>query len=135
MEINTLRLRQDRVKIELKEDTGYHNYDLSELRSVTRGQDQFFNEMIRTFIENAEEGLRQFREEYKKENWQGIRETAHRLIPSYKHLSIKTGVSNLIELKNRCREQPDRIHLAALISKIEKDTQGVISQLKLEIKE
>ena len=133
LEINTIRLQQDTARIELKEDKGYQNYDLSELRTVTRGQDQFFNEMIRTFIENSEKGLRQFREEFTRENWQGVREIAHRLIPSYKHLSINSVVSNLIELKNRCREQPDRIHLAALISKIEKESKEVISQLKLEI--
>jgi hypothetical protein len=79
--------------------------------------------------------LKQFRKDFKQEDWKGIRETAHRLIPSFKHLSIKSGVSDLIELKNRCREHPDRIHLAAMISKIEDETQEVVSQLKQEIKQ
>ncbi|MGW8314186.1 MAG: ATP-binding protein [Bacteroidales bacterium] len=134
LEINTIRLQQDPVRIELKEDEELKDYDLSELMAVTRGSDEFFNEMITTFIENAQDGLKQFRKAFKQEDWQGIRETAHRLIPSYKHLSIKSGVSDLIELKNRCREHPDRIHLAAMISKIEDETQEVISQLKQELK-
>lgn len=134
LEINTIRLQQDTVRIELKEDEELKDYDLSELMAVTRGNDEFFNEMITTFIENAQDGLKQFRKAFKKEDWQGIRETAHRLIPSFKHLSIKSGVSDLIELKNRCREHPDRIHLAAMISKIEDETQEVISQLKQELK-
>jgi HPt (histidine-containing phosphotransfer) domain-containing protein len=135
LEINTLRLQQDAVKIELKEDEGQKSYDLSELLAVTKGNAQFFNEMIVTFIENAQEGLKQFRKDFKQENWLGIRDTAHRLIPSFKHLSIKSVVSYLIELKNRCREHPDRIHLAAIISKIEEETNEVIAQLKQEIKE
>jgi signal transduction histidine kinase/CheY-like chemotaxis protein len=135
LEINTIRLQEDMVKIELKEDEEQKNYDLAELLAVTRGNDQFFNEMITTFIENARDGLKQFRKDFKHENWQGIRETAHRLIPSFKHLSIRSGVSDLIELKNRCREHPDRIHLAAMISKIEDDTREVISQLQQEIKQ
>jgi signal transduction histidine kinase/response regulator RpfG family c-di-GMP phosphodiesterase len=133
MDISSSTLQQEAVKIVLKEDVGLKSYDLDELRSVTRGNDAFFKEMIETFIQNAEKGLQQFRQEYERENWKGIRETAHRLIPSFKHLSIKSGVSNLIELKNRCRKKPDMIHLATLISKIEKETEEVITQLKQEI--
>ena len=45
--------------------------------------------------------LRQIREAYSRADWEGIRETSHRLIPSYKHLSIHGVVSDLIELKSR----------------------------------
>ncbi len=105
-------------------------YDLSELKSVTRGNQGFFNEMIDTFISNSKEGVRQIRDYFEEENWTEMQETAHRLIPSFKHLGIKMVVSDLIEIKGGPSVQLDRDRLETLVSNIEEITNLVISNLE-----
>jgi signal transduction histidine kinase/CheY-like chemotaxis protein len=107
-------------------------YDLSELKAVTRQNSEFFYEMIDTFINNAERGLEEIRVAHEKKDWYRIGETAHRLIPSYKHLKIKKVVSNLIELKSITQNDPAPNDLAMLISKIERKTGEVIKRLRQE---
>jgi len=115
-----------------KEDQGVLLYDLSELLSVTRGNQAFFNEMIDTFISNSKEGVRQLRDFFEKENWKDIQETAHRLIPSFKHLGIKVVVSDLIEIKSKSAMPVDRDRLEALVGNVEVITNKVICKLENE---
>jgi CheY-like chemotaxis protein len=121
------------IKIVLKEDKGDAMYDLAELRSVTRNQASFFNDMLETFIENASEGTEQIRRAFDRGDFDQVRETAHRLIPSYKHLVIRKVVSNLVELKNLSALGSDTARMELLISRICSDSDFVIRELKKEL--
>jgi len=126
-------IQHETIRIVLKEEQESTLYDLSELRSITRDNEAFFNEMIQTFIENAENGIEQIKTAYKAGEWDEVRESAHRLTPSFKHLSIKSAVSDLIELKQRSTDEPGGEEVSRLIAKIEIETAEVIEQLKNEI--
>lgn len=133
LEVDSKLIHQESSKIILKEDPGNSLYDLEELRTITRGNPAFFNEMINTFLENAENGVLQIREAYSSAHWEGIRDTSHRLIPSYKHLSIHGVVSDLIELKSLAGKGEEPNRLGFLIDRIEKETATVASKLAKEI--
>ncbi|HER10045.1 MAG TPA: response regulator [Bacteroides sp.] len=120
------------LEIRLIEFNAQPLFDLRELKTVTRQNKEFFNEMIETFIHNAERGVAQIRSAYEKKDWHTISETAHRLIPSYKHLGIKKVVSNLIELKSKTQHDPLPDNLSVLISKIERKTKEVTRRLEKE---
>ncbi|MFO7935841.1 MAG: ATP-binding protein [Bacteroidales bacterium] len=122
----------DTPEIRLVEFDGQPLYDLRELRAVTRKNREFYNEMIQTFISNAQNGIEQIKSAFEKQQWEVIRETAHRLIPSYKHLEVKRVVSDLVELKNRAEKDPSCDRLSGLIDRIEKETFEVVEQLKQE---
>lgn len=132
MEVDTDQIKHETIKIVLKEDKESMLYDLGELRSVTRGNEAFFTEMIQTFIENASEGIEQIRRAIENSEWTDVRETAHRLIPSFKHLSIKTVVSDLVELKNESVQDNGREIVMQLIDRIEEVTGEVVNNLKQE---
>jgi signal transduction histidine kinase/response regulator of citrate/malate metabolism len=132
MEIDSDLIRHETIQIVLQEDTESQLYDLGELRSVTRGSEAFFTEMIQTFIENAIEGIQQIRAAAGNKAWTDMRETAHRLIPSFKHLSIKSVVSDLVELKNVTGQSPDKNRVMKLIHRIEEATEQVVNELKQE---
>ncbi|RPI45019.1 MAG: Hpt domain-containing protein [Bacteroidetes bacterium] len=99
---------------------------------MTKNNPEFFNQMIQTFISNAHTGIDQIRTACDKEDWKMIRETAHRLIPSFKHLDVRKGVLDLVEIKNRCEGKPDRQILSKLISRIGKETEEVLEMLRKE---
>jgi len=133
LEVDSRIFHQESSKIILREDPGNSLYDLKELRNITRGNPEFFNEMIHTFLENAETGILQIRNAYKEADWEGIRDTSHRLIPSYKHLSIKGVASDLVELKSLAKKGEESSRLTFLIDRIEKDTARVTFKLAKEI--
>jgi HPt (histidine-containing phosphotransfer) domain-containing protein len=132
MEVDSDLIQHETIQIVLQEDTSSQLYDLSELRSVTRGSKAFFTEMIQTFIENAMEGIQQIRAAIENKEWTNMRETAHRLIPSFKHLSIKSVVSDLVELKNETGQSTDNERIMKLIERIEGATEEVVNELKQE---
>jgi len=123
---------EESTQIRLVDFDGQPAYNLRELRTVTRKNREFFNEMIQTFINNAKNGVEQIKSAHKNEDWRVIRETAHRLIPSYKHLEIKKVVSDLVELKNRAENNPSADQLSGLISRIDKETAEVVKHLNKE---
>jgi len=135
LEVDPELIRHETVKIVLKEDVGDALYDLTELRSVTRNQADFFNDMLKTFIDNASQGNKQIMKAFREKKYALVGETAHRLIPSYKHLGIKKVVSDLVELKNISEKESARKRMDMLITRIEKDSNHIMKKLKNEIME
>ncbi|MDF1575846.1 MAG: ATP-binding protein [Bacteroidales bacterium] len=132
LDVNPELIRYETVKIVLKEDPGDALYDLTELRSVTRDQASFFNEMLETFMENAAGGTARMQKAFEQGDYALVMETAHRLIPSYKHLAITKVVSDLVELKNICARESDSERMNMLVSRIASDSVRIIGELKKE---
>jgi signal transduction histidine kinase/DNA-binding NarL/FixJ family response regulator len=126
------RIILDKTEVRIQELKEVPLYNLNELRNVTSSNREFFHEMIRTFEQNATEGVKILKSSFKKKDWTQIRETAHKLIPSYKHLDIKTVVSDLVELKTRLFENPDPDIISKLIRNIDEVTGKVIKSMRNE---
>ena len=63
--------------------------------------------MLDTFINNSEDAIETFERLLKEKNWVQIGETAHRLLPSYRHLKIDSVIENLVNLKTLTLIEPD----------------------------
>lgn len=109
-------------------------YDLGQLEKVTRGYPEFFNEMIRTFMNNAREGTELLKKYAEQENWEQVRELCHRLLPSYRHLEINHIISDLNLLRGKIKKKEDPVSLLRLIDRISEGTSRIITQLQDEIK-
>lgn len=83
----------------IEEITKPKKYDLSELVKMANDDKDFINSMLDTFIDNSESTIHLFKKYLKDENWVEIGETAHKILPSYKHLKINDVVSKLNEIK------------------------------------
>jgi CheY-like chemotaxis protein/two-component sensor histidine kinase len=126
------RVREDPVQTSHLSISKEPLYDLRSLRSVSRDQEDFFYEMIDTFIENARKGMNELETALSKNDLHQVIETSHRLVPSYKHLEIRSVVSSLLELKSRAQEGADQGTLRNLISRIRLETDAIIEQLGRE---
>lgn len=107
-------------------------FNLRALRSVSREQEDFFYEMIETFIENARKGMKELEMALSENDMDQLIETSHRLVPSYKHLEIRSVVSSLMELKSRAQEGADTDALRNLVARIRLETDAIIEQLGQE---
>lgn len=68
-------------------------YDLKELINISRGDIQFYNKTLKSFISAAEEVLLRIRELHEKQEWHELGEQAHKIISSSRFLGL-SGIAN-----------------------------------------
>ncbi|MEZ5149441.1 MAG: ATP-binding protein, partial [Bacteroidales bacterium] len=79
-------VKKKEQKTEAAESTsGTLIYDLSELKAITRNEPGFLVSMLDTFLHNMKNGMKKIRQHTDQKNWTLLGETAHKLIPSFKH--------------------------------------------------
>lgn len=133
-----LELREKNTKNEvehtvLKENTKVDLYDLSELIRMADGNQQFVNDMLVTFIENTENTVHLFKQFLKEQNWKQIGETAHKIIPAYKHLQVNSVVEMLLELKDITLEKNDHKRVLELTKSIINVMEDLLNSLRKEV--
>ena len=133
LNINKRPIQLTKAEIILKEEEKEPLFNLYELKRITRGNKDIFTKMINTFIGNASDAIQSMQKNLKNKNWKNIGETAHKIIPSYKHLDINTVVSDLMELKIKTLIAPNYEDVPQLINNVSKSTKKIINLLKQEI--
>lgn len=90
-------------------------YDLSKLIELSRGNDAFVKKMVNLFIEQTKLSLTQFKEAINQNDYQRIKEIAHRIKPSIDNMGI-ASLKNLIRAVEQ--EAADKQPLTMLLPKI-----------------
>lgn len=136
LDISLVKHEQPVIKIILKDDYNSDNklYNLSELYKIAKGEKKFINEMLMTFIENAEESIYLFKIFLKEKKWKHISEAAHKLLPSFRHLNIKEVIPLLIDLKDKASSSKEKESIPPLLEKTIIEMKKVIAEIKKEIK-
>jgi len=87
------------VKTDEKDvDTSLH-IDLSDLNKAMRGNKMMINKMLQSFIDNTNGGVDELKAALVNNDWDAIRETAHRLVSSFRYFKIEaaSGLLKAIE--------------------------------------
>ncbi|TVQ16183.1 MAG: response regulator, partial [Bacteroidetes bacterium] len=93
-------------------------FDLDQLRQITRGDQDFMQLMLNSFIENGELMQKKIISDLKKEDYRGIAEAAHRLHPSAEQLGMEKATVLLKKIeekylrKNNYKPDPQLIQIA-----------------------
>jgi len=83
----------------IREVTVLKRIDLGNLRRTAGGDEQFVREMLVTFLEGTEKGLRKMAEHLEAGDMPGIADIAHKLIPQCRHLGAVELSSLLTEVE------------------------------------
>jgi PAS domain S-box-containing protein len=110
-------------------------YNLKELMKMSDGQKTFVNRMLTTFIENAENAVFLMDQLVREHKWEQIGETAHKLLPSFRHLEVEDTIIKLSELNRKTLIDPDFDSVPQLVEETKKEIEKTISRLKQEIGE
>ena len=89
--------------------------------------------MVRIFIENSERSIEQMEELIEKERWQQIGETAHRILPSLRHLQVENVVKKLLEIKEITLPDQDYEAVPELVKSTVQELKSIIEELKTEL--
>ncbi len=75
-------------------------FDTALLLKNAGGDFDFFNQMINTFIRNSKASINGFENDLTENNWKGIGEKAHKMIPSFKYFALTEMANELSKLED-----------------------------------
>lgn len=107
-------------------------YDLSNLKTMSHGDDEFVNKMIDLFLEQAELSIIQISEANLKEDYEAISKIAHKLKSSAGNMGINSVKNDIRELERICVEKNELERVSDLIQRVSSTLYNVIKQLRSE---
>ncbi len=110
------------------------DYNLDELKEMSDNNQEFINRMIYLFIKNSEESIAKFKHLLADKKWREIGETAHKILPSYRHLKVDHIVILLSRIKEKTLINADYDELPLLIHNTIEQMETLIPKIKTEIK-
>ncbi len=95
----------------LTEPVSEHKINLSYLKQIADGNDEFIIEMIEMFLNKTPEALEQMNTCYQQNNWDELRKIAHRIKPSFSYIGLSGTQNTLAEIEKLSEEasQPEKV--------------------------
>lgn len=102
----------------VQQNNSSNSYNLAGLKKMADNDDEFINQAINIFIKNSEEAASKFRKSLKERDWKEIGETAHRILPSFRHLEVDSVIPDLVEIKTKTLISNDSRGVESLVKSI-----------------
>ena len=121
--------------IEGKKETETIKYvDLSYLSKLTKSNPKLMTEMIQAYLVQTPPLISSMKESHKNKDWQLLKATVHKMIPSFAIMGINPQFT---ELAKKIQEYADKLEMTAelndLIAKLEKVCMQSCSELESEL--
>ncbi|MBA3704591.1 MAG: Hpt domain-containing protein [Bacteroidetes bacterium] len=107
--------------------------DLSYLKELSNGSNQFMTEMITLFITQTPEALDSMEKHLKNKDWKLLRTVAHKIKPSISFVGLKEIESDIRTVEESAANETGLERLPDLISKINEVCNEGIKELKEEL--
>jgi HPt (histidine-containing phosphotransfer) domain-containing protein len=105
-------------------------YDLSKLRVICGGNEQFIQKMVRVFNSESIAAVKQIKEAYLNNDIEKIASTAHRIKPSVQNMGINSLTENILQLESFDITKNGKETLLPLINRLSEVINKVVMQLK-----
>ncbi|NBC82178.1 MAG: response regulator [Bacteroidetes bacterium] len=117
----------------LHDEKNHKSYDLSELKQVAKSDNQFYINMLNTFINNTKEGLQKLDDHLATKKWEDLGEAAHKMLPSFRHIKVNYVIDKLFTIKIKTLEEKNYEGLTELVEEVKKESNELITDLEQEI--
>jgi len=107
--------------------------NLSFLREISDGNAQFFKEFLEMFITNTPPALQELQNSYSSKNWEKLRQTAHKMKPSFNYIGMKELNQLSGKVEELARNQAESKEIEYMINQILQDTNIALAELKKEL--
>lgn len=119
-------------KTELGSDHESKPYDLNDLINISKGDIQFYNRTLKSFVTTAEEVLVRIRELYEKQQWHEVGEQAHKIISSSRFLGLTTVANTCAKIEDNTVRSDNHELVPELLSDLTGMLEKILPQLKNE---
>ena len=105
-------------------------YDLTPLRKICNGSQQLISDMLRTFIKQVPETMKDIRLAYQQRNFEALFAAAHNIKPNIDMLEISSLKNHIREIERFAGEQKNGSELLGLIDVLDMVLIKVVENLK-----
>ncbi|MDF1571114.1 MAG: ATP-binding protein [Bacteroidales bacterium] len=105
-------------------------YDLKDLINISRGDIQFYNKTLKSFVSAAEEVLLRIRELHEKQEWHELGEQAHKIISSSRFLGL-SGIANTCA---KIEDNTVRSDNHEMVPELVRDLTGMLEKILPQLK-
>ena len=121
------------VDEKINADLSRGKIDLTYLKQIADGNAGFIIEMIEMFLNNTPEALEKLNENFKKQNWEELKQIAHRIKPSYAYMGLPDVQKMLAEIEMCSDSQSGLDKIPELISCVCTTSKSVFKELEKEL--
>jgi CheY-like chemotaxis protein len=110
--------------------------NLSYLREVSGNNAEFITQMIELFLQKTPEALEEMNERFRQQNWEELRNIAHRIKPSYTYVGLAEIHKMLAEIEREALENHSQTNVdkvSTLISEVGSKSKEAFKALKEEL--
>lgn len=118
---------------EFKKKTTDLNVDLSYLRDVSSGSNEFMVEMIELFLEQTPGYFEQLDQYIKEENWSKVADIAHKIKPTLAFMGADSAKEDMAEIESNARNLKNLDKISPAFKILNDLSAGLFSKLE-EIK-
>lgn len=111
---------------------GKGTYNLEGLISMSGRDPGFIAKMLRTFIDNTSEGIRDLEQALEQGDRSALAEIAHKMLPSFRHLEVSRGMALLEAIKRNEEENMTADTLDSTVREAIREARLIISELEQE---
>jgi PAS domain S-box-containing protein len=108
--------------------------DLSYLKQLSNGSNEFINQMITIFLEQTPKAILSLEQSLEKEDWVALRATAHKMKPSFGFMGIKSLKELIVLLEAEAEKGTNPAGMREKIATIKKVCELAITELEEEKK-
>lgn len=105
-------------------------YDISEIKTISRGNEAFINKMLKMFVEQIPVFVAEMMQKLEEGELVTVGEVAHRIKPTIDNMGIISSKTIIREIEKLGKANHDNGTLATLIKKVEHDVARAVEAIK-----
>lgn len=109
-------------------------YDLTHLHSMCRGNEAFFNKMLKVFIDTVPTSVVSLETAMLRRDWNHVAEMAHKLKTSFDTMRVSSLKPVIRKLEVDAKKQENLEAIPEQVEKVTQTTRALLDQLRLEVK-
>jgi CheY-like chemotaxis protein len=109
-------------------------YDLTHLHSMCRGNEAFFNKMLKVFIDTVPTSVVSLETAMLRQDWLNVAEMAHKLKTSFDTMRVASLKPVIRKLEVDAKKRENLAAIPEQVEKVTQTTRALLDQLRLEVK-
>ena len=129
-EVKAMRSDEQRTANDAMQGT---KIDLSYLKQIGGDNPAFIMQMIEMFLQKTPVALEEMNEKFKQQNWEELKDIAHRIKPSYTYVGLGEIHKMLAEIESCSISKTNLETIPELLITVEKQSQAAFRALEAEL--
>ncbi len=129
LNINGSVNKQKKAEVQTEEPEPVY-YDITEIRTISRGNEAFISKMLKMFVEQIPVFVNDMKEKHAEGELITVGEIAHRIKPTIDNMGIVSSKTIIRELEKMGKANEDNGTMMTLIGKVEMDVAKAVEAIK-----